>query len=112
MSAVNKGWMAAVFMLCICYLTYVAGLMGDSQMGRGWPKVIQHDRLAFRSFYLFFSLGPFNMDSELGHMPLDSLEKSCASRKMWLRMSNLQSLVCRASSKNKKNTEVRESCYS
>lgn len=76
--------MSTVVVLMLCILdswSLFAGLMGDSQMGRGWPKVIQHDGLGPRSS---------NVDSEPeSHVSLASLEKSCTFRKMWLRMSNL-----------------------
>lgn len=46
MSAMSIGWMVVMLMLCILdSWSLFAGLMGDSQMGRGWPKVTQHDGL-------------------------------------------------------------------
>lgn len=42
--------MVVVLMLCVVdSLSLLAGLMGDSRMGRGWPKVTQREGLGPRS---------------------------------------------------------------
>lgn len=42
--------MVVVLMLCVVdSLSLLAGLMGDSWMGRGWPQVTQREGLGPRS---------------------------------------------------------------